>query len=67
MATPKKAEETTGYEPYGPFTPGEMAVLLEAARIGLADAENFDALADQMDLADGCLVRVREKIQAYLG
>lgn len=60
MSAPKDAG-------YGPFTAEEMTILLEAARIGLAEAETFDGIAEQMDIADAELAGVREKLQGFLG
>ena len=48
------------------FTQEEQTVLLEAARVGLSDADNFDSLADHLDLADEYLIALREKLQLLL-
>jgi hypothetical protein len=49
------------------FKPDEILVYLEAARVGLADAENFDALGMKLDLCDAEMVRLRNKLEEFLG
>lgn len=48
------------------FSNEEFLVICESARVALADAEVFDTIADQLDIADDELKRVVEKLQAYL-
>lgn len=48
------------------LTQEEQLIIMEAARIGLADAETFDWIADELDLDDNFLVKLREKLQNIL-
>lgn len=48
------------------FTNEEVTILLEAARKGLADADNFDELTEHLDLSDEVMVAIREKITMAL-
>jgi len=49
-----------------PFTYAEMLVLLEAARIALSDADNFDDTAKAMDISDAEMSRISTKLQAFM-
>lgn len=49
-----------------PFTDEELLCIFEAARIGLADAETFETIAENMDLADEVMVPLRDKLHDYL-
>jgi hypothetical protein len=40
---------------------------LEAARVAIADADIFDHIAEQLDISDEELIRLREDLQKYLG
>lgn len=44
------------------FTQEEILTILEAARVGMADADVFDMLAEKMDIADDEMIRIREKL-----
>lgn len=48
------------------FTTEEQLIILEAARIALSDADIFDSLADQMDVADDVLKEIQEKLSSYM-
>lgn len=43
-----------------------LLVLLEAARVGLDDADLFDYIAEQLDMADEELSDIRDSLQTYL-
>ena len=45
------------------LTQEEQLIIMEAARISLADAEIFDYIADELDLADSELEDLERKIQ----
>ena len=45
----------------------DLLVVMEAARIALADADIFDDIASQMDLSDKELKRIQEELQQALG
>ncbi len=49
------------------FTLDELTEIAEIARIALWDAETFDYFADQLDLSDDYLQKLREKISKHLG
>jgi len=49
-----------------PFDSEELTVILEAARIGLGDAEVFDSLVDEMDMDDEYMQTILKKLQSYL-
>jgi hypothetical protein len=42
----------------------DLITYLEAARVALADA--FDHLAEQLDLSDEEMIRLRDNLQTYL-
>ena len=46
------------------FSDIELTVVAEVARIALADEIVFDTIADEMDLADEELLKIREKIES---
>lgn len=48
------------------FTPEELIIILEAARIALVDGEIFGSLAEKMDLADAEMIAVREKLYCFM-
>ncbi len=48
------------------FSDDEQVTLLEAARVALADADIFDQLAEDLDLADDELVQLREKLNGVM-
>lgn len=52
--------------PVKAFTRAELLTILEAARTALADADIFDGIAEQMDVSDSELSRLREKLTSYL-
>lgn len=43
-----------------------LITYLEAARVALADADAFDHLAEQLDLSDEEMIRLRDNLQTYL-
>ena len=43
-----------------------LLVLLEAARVGLDDADLFDYVGEQLDIADDQLSDIRDSLQTYL-
>jgi len=49
-----------------PFDAEELVVILEAARLGMADADNFEMLGENMDLSDRELCEIREKLQKFM-
>jgi hypothetical protein len=49
-----------------PFNESELLVILEAARIAFADCDLFDDLCDQLDIDDGELSSIREKLVQYM-
>lgn len=49
-----------------PFTDSERTTLLEAARIALADADVFDYLASEMDIADDELKSLQQRLEVYM-
>ena len=49
-----------------PFTSEEKNVIFEAARIALADADNFDVLVEQMDISDTEMSKILEKLQKFM-
>lgn len=48
------------------FTPEETTIILEAARRSLHDPELFDELAGKLDIADGVLKPLAEKLHFAL-
>jgi hypothetical protein len=48
------------------FTPSELLTFLKAARIGLSDADNFDALGEKLDLPDKEMARLHRKLVDFL-
>lgn len=48
------------------FTPEETMIILETARRALADADLFDEIAGQHDIADGVMTALRDKLQAAM-
>lgn len=48
------------------FTQEEQLIIMEAARISLADAEIFDYIADELDLDDEFLSNLRQKLEKIL-
>lgn len=48
------------------FNKEENLIIMEAARVALSDAENFDNIADKLDLGDEILVNLRKKLQKHL-
>lgn len=49
------------------FNESEMLVLMEAARIGFRDADDFDEIADKLDIADEDLCDLRDRLQVAMG
>lgn len=49
-----------------PFNDEELIIILEAARIALTDAEIFDVLCDQMDLAEAFMFNVRDSLNQFM-
>jgi ElaB/YqjD/DUF883 family membrane-anchored ribosome-binding protein len=47
-------------------TEHDLFVILEGFRMLLSDAEQFDMLAEKLDLADDALVEIREDVQKFL-
>lgn len=45
------------------FTEDDMVIVFEAARVVLADAEVFDKIAEELDLSDEEMIKIRDKIQ----
>ena len=50
----------------GPWTDEEFITILEVARIGLADADIFDWMADMLDINDGDMVALRDKLDTVM-
>lgn len=48
------------------FTPEENEILYHAAKAALADADSFVNLAELLDVSDTELLRIRDKLYAYL-
>ena len=48
------------------FTLQEREILYHCAKMALADADVFDELAFALDLSDGEMLRIRDKLHAYL-
>jgi hypothetical protein len=48
------------------FTPEETLIILETARRALADADLFDEIAGQHDIADDVMAGLRDKLQAAM-
>lgn len=44
----------------------DIITYLEVARFALADADTFDYIAEELDLSDAELIRLRENLQSYL-
>ena len=44
----------------------DLITYLEAARVALSDADVFDGIADQLDLADHEMLRLRKNLEEYL-
>ena len=61
-----KKDKPAGPRTAVPFSDSELLVLLEAARVTLADADVFDQIAEDMDIADGPMRSLRDRLQAYL-
>jgi len=49
-----------------PFDDEELLTLLESARVGMSDADNFDDLAKAHDLSDEYMVALREKLEKFM-
>ena len=49
-----------------PFDQGELITLLEAARVALADADTFDAIAESLDISDEELKSLQEKLNNHM-
>jgi hypothetical protein len=47
-------------------TEHDLFVILEGFRMLLSDAEQFDMLAEKLDLADDALIEIREDVQKFL-
>lgn len=48
------------------FTGEELITLLECARMGIADADNFDDLADRLDISDEEMTKLRDKLHTFM-
>jgi len=48
------------------FTEDEMVTILEVARVALCDADLFDHVADKLDLFDGYMLSLRDKLQEVM-
>jgi len=48
------------------FDESDLITLLEAARVGLADADTFDMIAEDMDVSDKTLVSLRERLHEFM-
>jgi len=48
------------------FNESDLIALLEAARLGLSDADCFDDIAEAMDLSDSVLISLREKLHEFM-
>jgi len=48
------------------FSDEEQLILLEAARVALADGDTFDMIADNMDFGDEELSELRERFQSAM-
>lgn len=48
------------------LTNEELITVLEAARIALSDGDTFDFIAEQMDIADGDLADLRDKLEKQM-
>ena len=49
------------------FCDDELLVILEAAWVALAGAELFDRVAESVDLDDADMIRLRERLNAFMG
>jgi hypothetical protein len=47
-----------------PLTNEELTIVLEAARVGLSDAESYEHIADKLDLSDKELKSLQGKIES---
>jgi len=45
------------------FSDEEKTIIMELARLALADAETFDMVAEDMDISDEYLQYLRDKIE----
>jgi hypothetical protein len=48
------------------FTDEETIIIFESARIALSDGGIFDLLAEDMDLNDEFLRKIRTKLEGYM-
>lgn len=48
------------------FTEEELVTYLEIARMALRDGDFFDACAEEMDLSDAKMQRLRDKLHKYM-
>jgi len=48
------------------FTHEEILTLMECASVALADAHVFDYIAEKLDISDGSMTELREKLHNYL-
>ena len=44
----------------------DLIIILEAARIALADADTFDQIAEELDIEDEELSRLRDSLEKYM-
>ena len=49
------------------FTDEEFVEIMELARIALADADIFDDMAEKLDLSDAYMIKLRDKIEKFMG
>ncbi len=49
-----------------PFEQIDLIAILEAARIALADADTFDHIAEELDIEDEELSRLRDSLEKYM-
>lgn len=49
-----------------PFVVGELITIFEAARVALADADTFDAIAESLDISDWELKSLQEKLNNHM-
>lgn len=48
------------------FAPEEINIILTAARVAFADADLFDYVAEEMDIADNDLIELRMRLQSFI-
>ena len=48
------------------LTDTELCIIFEAARTALADGEVFDSLGEKMDLNDGVMKEIQEKLEGIM-